>query len=129
MSTALLRRAVLCRPEHARAGAASGYSASLSPSRPAAAEAAGDGLEAKVARWGTVKRLTAAADGSMWLCYKKGLLERYSEGGKLLWSSSSRAGGVGGGAQRQGQPAAAAGSGVFAPAGARVALRGWELAG
>jgi hypothetical protein len=44
-----------------------------------------------VGRWGSLKKLAAAADGSLWLSYKRGLLERYSEGGKLLWSSSTAA--------------------------------------
>jgi hypothetical protein len=44
-----------------------------------------------VGRWGSIKKLAAAADSSLWLSYKRGLLERYSEGGRLLWSSSSAA--------------------------------------
>lgn len=46
-------------------------------------------VQDKTDRWGSIKHLVAAGDGSMWLSYKKGLLEKYSEGGQLLWSSSS----------------------------------------
>eukprot|EP00775_Hariotina_reticulata_P006490 gene6490-6717_t len=47
------------------------------------------GAPSKVASWGNIKKLVAAEDGSMWVSYKKGLLEKYSDGGKLLWSSCS----------------------------------------
>ena len=35
--------------------------------------------------WGSIKALVSASDGSMWVGYKRGLLERYNEEGKLLW--------------------------------------------
>ncbi|KAF6261315.1 hypothetical protein COO60DRAFT_1636898 [Scenedesmus sp. NREL 46B-D3] len=46
---------------------------------------------------GDVKRVVAAADGSVWVGYKRGVLEKYSEAGQLLWSSATAApaGGVG----------------------------------
>lgn len=54
------------------------------------ARAAGlSSTEDKTNRWGSIKHLVAAGDSSMWLSYKRGLLEKYSEGGQLLWSSSS----------------------------------------
>lgn len=43
----------------------------------------------QVGYWGSIKKVAAAADGTVWLSYKRGLLEQYSEGGRLLWSSSS----------------------------------------
>jgi phosphatidylinositol-bisphosphatase len=66
---------------------------------------------------GDIKRVVAAADGSMWVGYKRGVLEKYSEAGQLLWSSAAAA-------------AAATGSaGVFRPAGitalAAVGTRVW----
>jgi hypothetical protein len=66
----------------------------------------------QVGRWGSIKKLAAAADGSVWLSYKRGLLEHYSEGGRLLWSSSSS------GSSSSANSAAAGGS--FKPAGARL---------
>jgi hypothetical protein len=57
---------------------------------------------------GDIKRVVAAADGSMWAGYKRGVLEKYTEAGQLLWSSATAATAA----------AAAAGSaGVFRPAG------------
>ncbi|KAF8071307.1 IP5P13 [Scenedesmus sp. PABB004] len=50
----------------------------------------------KAEAWGDIKRVAAAADGSVWVSYKAGLLERFSEAGRLLWSSSDA--GAGGGA-------------------------------
>jgi hypothetical protein len=55
---------------------------------------------------GDIKRVVAAADGSMWVGYKRGVLEKYTEAGQLLWSSATAA------------TAAASGSaGMFRPAG------------
>jgi hypothetical protein len=71
----------------------------------------------QVGRWGSIKKVAAAADGSLWLSYKRGLLERYSEGGKLLWSSNS--GSAATFLQGQGLPGASGSTGGagFKPAG------------
>eukprot|EP00878_Enallax_costatus_P018559 GHUV01019542.1.p1 GENE.GHUV01019542.1~~GHUV01019542.1.p1 ORF type:complete len:869 (+),score=293.46 GHUV01019542.1:298-2904(+) len=60
------------------------------PSTSASAATAGQNTtEDKTNKWGSIKHLVAAGDASMWLSYKRGLLEKYSEGGQLLWSSNS----------------------------------------
>jgi hypothetical protein len=43
----------------------------------------------KAARWGSIKVLEPGPDGAMWVAYKRGLLEKYSETGALLWSSGA----------------------------------------
>eukprot|EP00879_Flechtneria_rotunda_P025468 GHRR01027067.1.p1 GENE.GHRR01027067.1~~GHRR01027067.1.p1 ORF type:complete len:899 (+),score=342.06 GHRR01027067.1:659-3355(+) len=70
-------------------GGSSSHDAPFVASRGAGAAVAGPAD--KQQRYGAIKKLAAAADGSMWLSYKKGLLEKYSEGGKLVWSSCSTA--------------------------------------
>ena len=71
----------------------------------------------QVGRWGSIKKVAAAADGTLWLSYKRGLLEQYAEGGKLLWSSCSGNAGQ----PRPGQPlhgaAGSSGAAGFKPAG------------
>lgn len=82
-----------------------------------AARDAEAGLADKTERWGSIKKIAAAADGTLWLSYKRGLLEKYSEAGQLLWNSSS------GSLRQDRSPAAAGGSGgggsssLFKPAG------------
>jgi hypothetical protein len=46
---------------------------------------------ADAASKGDIKKVVAAADGSMWVGYKRGVLEKYSEAGQLLWSSATAA--------------------------------------
>jgi len=104
--------AVPCRAE---LGANSYSAGSIGGVGPPALEA-GSGLADKAERWGSIKRVVAAAGGTMWLSYKRGLLECYSEAGKLLWSSSCGAVAQ----QKPGQlpgPGSAGGGGVFKPAG------------
>lgn len=64
------------------------YNSFNSSSNVAAVPAVGS-TEDKTQHWGSIKHLVAAGDGSMWLSYKKGVLEKYSEGGQLLWCSTS----------------------------------------
>lgn len=73
---------------HAAYGGTTGASLAMGSTPAAAGTAAID----KIDRWGAIKHLVAAGDGSMWLSYKKGLLEKYSEGGQLLWSSKRTTG-------------------------------------
>lgn len=47
------------------------------------------GHTVKSERFGSMKTMVAAADGSIWVAYKKGLLEKYSEGGQLMWSCAN----------------------------------------
>lgn len=61
--------------------------------------------------FGSIKKLVAALDGSIWLGYKRGLLEKYSEGGQLLWSNASSL------SSSSSAAGAAAGAAAFRPAG------------
>jgi phosphatidylinositol-bisphosphatase len=70
----------------------------------AAASAAAAPRSAEAISKGDIKKVVAAADGSMWVGYKRGVLEKYSEAGQLLWSSATAA-------------TATASVGVFRPAG------------
>ncbi|WIA12339.1 hypothetical protein OEZ85_012390 [Tetradesmus obliquus] len=88
--------------------ATSAYSSSsvsaASSYAPGAAGAAAAPKSADAASKGDIKKLAAAADGSIWVGFKRGVLDKYSEAGQLLWSSTTAT-------------AAAAAAGVFRPAG------------
>lgn len=43
----------------------------------------------------SVSALAAAPDGSLWVGYKSGALERYSEAGRLLWRTDALKPGIG----------------------------------
>jgi hypothetical protein len=83
-----------------RSAASAGYpgggfgGGSTGSTRGRGADAADAGAGGKAVRWGAIKALEPAADGCVWVGYNKGLLEKYSETGQLLWSSGAFAPGI-----------------------------------
>ncbi|GBF99290.1 inositol polyphosphate phosphatase [Raphidocelis subcapitata] len=79
-----------------RSGGGRDEAFSLSPAHSGGAGGGGGGGGAadKAARWGSIKVLEPGPDGCVWVGYRRGLLEKYSELGQLLWSSPGFAPGV-----------------------------------